>query len=101
MKKIAAKNICTITCTKEEEGISIEEKCRKMVETNEPITDGAPMIYTERDDGVTPSADIRTDRWEVAQSAMDKVNKTNIAKRKEASKKSEPNNNGEQKDTQA
>lgn len=96
MKKFRAKKISTIKCFKEDEGISIEEKCRKMIETNQPITDGAPMIYTERDDGVSPSADIRTDRWEVAQSAMDKVNKTNIAQRKSTQQQrseQETNNN--------
>lgn len=97
MKKFRAKKICTINCIKEQEGISIEEKCRKMVESNEPITDGAPAIYTEKDEGVSPSADIRTDRWEIAQEAMDKISKTNIAKRKEANKpdnepKNEPKN---------
>lgn len=73
------------------EGITIEEKIRKIVENNEPITDSSPIIYTNRDDGVLPAYDIRTDRWDVAIDAMDKVNKTNIARRDEVPKTDETN----------
>ena len=64
------------------EGQSIEIKCAKLIENNEPITDGAPIIYTEKKDGVRPEFDIRTDRWEIAQSAMDLANASKIAKSK-------------------
>lgn len=63
-------------------GESIEEKVRRITENNEPITDGAPIIYTNRDDGVLPAYNIRTDRWEVAQAAMEAVNQANLAKSK-------------------
>lgn len=65
-----------------QEGESIENKVCRITENNEPITDGAPIIYTNRDDGVLPAYNIRTDRWEVAQAAMDAVNQANIAKSK-------------------
>ena len=52
------------------EGESIEQKVAKLIENNEPITDGAPIIYTEKKDGVLPQYDIRTDKWEISQSAM-------------------------------
>lgn len=65
-----------------QEGETIEEKVAKLVENNEPITDGAPIIYTEKKDGVLPQYDIRTDRWEIAQSAMDLANASKIAKSK-------------------
>lgn len=65
------------------EGESIEEKVARITETNEPISDGAPIIYTEKKDGVRPEYDIRTDRWDLAQAAMDKVNGTKIAKSKQ------------------
>ena len=65
-----------------QEGESIENKVRRITENNEPITDGAPIIYTNRDDGVLPAYNIRTDRWEVAQQAMDAVNQANLAKSK-------------------
>ena len=63
-------------------GESIETKVKRITENNEPITDGAPIIYTNRDDGVLPAYNIRTDRWEVAQQAMDAVNQANLAKSK-------------------
>lgn len=63
-------------------GENIETKVRRITENNEPITDGAPIIYTNRDDGVLPAYNIRTDRWEVAQQAMEAVNQANLAKSK-------------------
>lgn len=63
-------------------GESIEDKVKRITENNEPITDGAPIIYTNRDDGVLPSYNIRTDRWEIAQAAMEAVNQANLAKSK-------------------
>ena len=65
-----------------QEGESIENKVRRITENNEPITDGAPIIYTNRDDGVLPAYNIRTDRFEIAQAAMDAVNQANLAKSK-------------------
>ena len=65
------------------EGESIEAKVERITQTNEPISDGAPIIFTEKKDGVRPEYDIRTDKWDLAQSAMDKVNGTKIAKSKE------------------
>ena len=43
------------------EAESIEEKVRRILDENEPITDGAPIIYTELKDGVRPEYNIRTD----------------------------------------
>ncbi len=63
-------------------GESLENKVRRITENNEPITDGAPIIYTNREDGVLPAYNIRTDRWEIAQQAMDAVNQANLAKSK-------------------
>ena len=84
------------------EGESIEKKVAKLIENNEPITDGAPIIYTEKKDGVLPQYDIRTDKWEIAQSAMDLANASKIVKSKglkkpeEPKKIEEPKKNGEQ-----
>lgn len=65
-----------------QDGESIEKKVQRITENNEPITDGAPIIYTNRDDGVLPAYNIRTDRWDIAQDAMDAVNQANLAKSK-------------------
>ena len=63
-----------------EAGESIEEKMRRVTQTNEPIDNTAPITYTERKDGVRPEFDFHTDKWEYAQNAMGKVTKTKIAK---------------------
>ena len=62
------------------EGQSIEDRCKKLVETGEPIKDTSPLIYTPKDKGVMPQYDVRTDKWEIAQDAMDRVNRERIAK---------------------
>lgn len=82
---------------KKYQGESIEGKIARIVENKEPITDGAPIIYTEKKDGVLPQFDIRTDRWDIALEAMDKVNQANIAKSKEYLKK-EVEKKGEEMD---
>lgn len=77
------------------EGESIEKKVSKLIENNEPITDGAPIIFTEKKDGVLPQYDIRTDKWDIAQSAMDLANASKIAKSRGMKKPDEPQQNGE------
>lgn len=55
-----------------------EVKLRKIIngEANN-MEDGVfPTIYTEKKDGVLPEYDIRTDRFEVAIDAMDKINQS-------------------------
>ena len=63
------------------EGETIETKIERITTMREPITDGAPLIYTERDAGCEAQYDIRTDRFEVALEAMDTVNRSYRAKR--------------------
>jgi len=69
-----------------EEGESLETKISRIVTNNEPITDGAPIIYMDRGDGIKPEFDVRTDRWDIALDAMDKVTKSKLAKREERHK---------------
>lgn len=57
------------------EGESIEEKVNRILNNKEGITDGAPIIHTERKDGVKEAYNIRTDRWEIAVEATDKIAK--------------------------
>ena len=63
------------------EGERLEDKVSRITEQKEPITDGAPVIYTERKDGVVAAYDVRTDKFEIAVEAMDVVSKNAIAKR--------------------
>lgn len=67
-------------------GERIETKIKRIISNNEPITDGAEIIYQERKEGVSPDYDIRTDRFEVAIDAMDAVSKAKLAKRLEIQK---------------
>lgn len=64
------------------EGESIENKVRRITNNREPIKDTAPLIYTERKDGVQPAYDIRTDRFDLALDATDKIAQHHLAKRK-------------------
>ncbi len=63
------------------QGETIEQKIERVTQNKEPIKDGAPLIYTERKDGVQAGYNIRTDRFEIAVEGMDKVHKSNLAKR--------------------
>lgn len=58
------------------EGERLECKIERMTENNEPIGETAPLIYTPRKDGVIAAYDVRTDKWDIALDAMNKVNKT-------------------------
>lgn len=55
-----------------------EVKLRKIISgESSNMEDGVfPTIYTEKKDGVLPECDIRTDRFEVAIEAIDKINQS-------------------------
>lgn len=55
-----------------------EVKLRKIISgESSNMEDGVfPTIYTEKRDGVLPEHDIRTDRFEVAIDAIDKINQS-------------------------
>ena len=65
------------------EGELLEDKVKRIVENNEPISDGAMLSYTKRAEGVKPEYNIRTDKWDVAQSTMEKVSEAKKNKIKE------------------
>lgn len=62
------------------EGESIETKCARVLESGEPITDTAPIIYTAKEDGVLPAYNIRTDRFDIAMDAYDKITRNSVKK---------------------
>lgn len=69
-----------------------EVKLRKILngESNN-LEDGVfPTIYTEKKDGVQPEYDIRTDRFEVAIDAIDKINQSAANQIAKSSGKIEP-----------
>ena len=63
------------------EGQSIEEQMRIALKSGEPINATARIEYSERAEGVLPQFDIRTDRFEYARMATDKVHATSYASR--------------------
>lgn len=68
---------------KVEQGEMLETQLRRMIAQGEPIQGISPMIYTKRSDGVLPQYDIRTDRFEIAQTALDNATKSDRAKRED------------------
>lgn len=86
MKKIIIRNFAEINHIEPYEGETIENKVRRVVDNNEPISDGAPIIYTNRDEGVIAGYNVRTDRWDVALMAMDAAYKVNVARSKDQAK---------------
>ena len=65
------------------QGESLEDKVRRTMTANAPIEAISPMVYTERKDGVKPETNIRTDKWDIAQQAMDTIALGIREKRKE------------------
>lgn len=63
----------TLVVNKSIVGERIEDRVFKMVYENQPISDGAPLIYTDRRKGVEPQYNIRTDRFDIALTANDKL----------------------------
>ncbi len=54
-----------------QEGERLETKVQRLINSGEPVsTDAAPLIYTERKDGVVPLYDITSDKWVYVLEAM-------------------------------
>lgn len=64
--------------------IGLEEKLRRRLEgastEGTDIDTSIPLVYTERDEGVQEGTNIRTDRFEVARIAIDKINRAHAEK---------------------
>lgn len=55
-------------------GETLIKKCQRILDEGEPLTDGTPMIYTPKQAGIKPECNVRTDKWDIAMKAMDRVN---------------------------
>lgn len=53
---------------------SIEREMEEIITQKKPIENAAPLMYTEKKDGVIEDFDIRTDKWEAMQRAATYVN---------------------------
>jgi len=82
------------------DGETIEQKIERITINKEPIKDGAPLIYTDRKDGVQAGYNIKTDRFEIALDAIDKIQKSNQAKRDNVAKMSVVKDDGVAEPTQ-
>lgn len=80
-----------INVNQSKEGEPIETKIERLQNNKEPLQDGRgrELIYTERSEGIKASTNIRTDRFEIALEATDKVEKSYKARREERSKSKE------------
>lgn len=79
MRKVKpAHTILRINQTYEAE--SLTKKLRRMTEQKEPIKEEVEIIYTNKKNGVEPGYDIRTDRFEVARIAAEKLGKAEATK---------------------
>lgn len=81
MNKYNIKNKTRLERNTSTEGELIEQKIERIMTLNEPITDGAPIIYTERKHGVMPEHNIRTDRFDLALEATGHIQRSNTIKR--------------------
>lgn len=91
----------SIKLNKSLEGETIEQKIERITNNKEPIKDGAPLIYTDRNEGVKAGYNIRTDRFEVALDAIDYITKSNTAKRDAKAKMEVVKDSGESTSVQA
>lgn len=65
------------------------------MDENEPLKDGAPLIYTPKQAGVRADCDIRTDKWDIAMKAMNRVNEYKLSEYlKEGSTEAPAQNDG-------
>lgn len=55
------------------EAETMVKKLQKAMDSKSPLDDAAPIVYTNKKDGVMPAYDIRTDRFEVARIATEKM----------------------------
>ncbi len=65
------------------QGETMEMKVERIMENKEPVKDGAPLLFTEKKDGVIAGYNIRADRWEIAAESMDSITSSSIAKREQ------------------
>lgn len=81
MKKGIIFPVGRISTTVTREGESLEEFLRRAKNSKEPIQATAKITYNDRKDGVLPQHDIRTDRFEIAMMATDRIHASQAAAR--------------------
>lgn len=83
MYKKRQANKTTLFVNEAYEGETIEERMRRIKTNKDPITDGAPLIYTDKSDGVIAEYDIRADKFEIMLEANEKAYEQHAANKKD------------------
>lgn len=83
MKKRIVKHAKDMLAVDTVEGEIIEKKMQRIMDEKSPIDDSAPIIYTEKKNGINPAHDVRTDRFDLAIEAMEIETKNRIATNEE------------------
>jgi hypothetical protein len=83
MKKRIVKYAKDMSAVETVEGEIIEKKIQRIMDEKSPIDDSAPIIYTEKKNGINPAHDVRTDRFDLALEAMEIETKKRIAANEE------------------
>lgn len=78
IKKIRINNFNGMIEIKEE-GETLIKKIQRIMDENEPLKDGAPLIYTPKQAGVRADCNIRTDKWDIAMKAMNRVSEHKLS----------------------
>ncbi len=63
------------------EGETLEQAIERRMENKEPLEGEAPLIYTDRKEGVLAGYNIRSDRFEIALDGITAIQKSKTAKR--------------------
>ena len=79
-------------------GETLIKKCQRILDEGEPLTDGAPLIYTPKQEGVKPECNVRADKWDIAMNAMDQVNNFKLTEYLKEGTTEAPNKPDGQKD---
>jgi len=73
-------------------GENIELRVKRLMHDKAPIDEGAPIIFTAKEDGVLPQFDIRTDRMELLTATIGTMkNKIDAKRAEKAGKKHNEN----------
>lgn len=83
MYKLPYKNRTSIKLNDSVQGDTLETKILKATTQKAPLDAKAKLLYTERKAGILASTNIRTDRFEIAVEAADKIAKSYAARREE------------------
>lgn len=73
--KHLTKRPTSFDCNDTFEGEPIEIQVARMMENIGEIEEVSPLLYQERDEGINPNYDIRTDIWQLRQDAIEQADK--------------------------